>query len=202
MQNREINLRKEIVRIGKLLYDKNLIVATDGNISTRLNKRIILITPAGFCKGRLKPHEIVRMSVEGKPIILQAKLKPSSEFQMHIALYAKRTDMNCIIHAHPLHATAFASADESIEALNWFKNLPELQQTVGEISNIGYFPAGSKELAQAVAEKMSGANVALLSNHGIVVGAEDLAQALYRVERVEFSAKLYLLSNLFNNISG
>lgn len=193
-----------MVRIGKLLYDKNLIVATDGNISARLNKRIILITPSGFCKGRLTANQIVRMRVEGKPIISHSKLKPSSEFQMHIALYAERTDINAIIHAHPLYASALVSANEPVKAraLAWFENLPELQQTVGEISNIAYFPAGSKELARAVAEKMARANTALLANHGIVACAEDLTQALYRIERVEFAARLYLLANLFNSISG
>ena len=204
MASQETILRKEIVRIGKLLYDKNLIVATDGNISARLNKRIILITPAGFCKGRLKPHEIVRMRIESKPIISRSKLDPSSEYQIHIALYAKDTYLNAIIHAHPIYATALALANESIKVkiLDWFKNFPELNQTVGEISNVGYFPAGSKKLAQAVAKKMSGVNTVLLSKHGIVAGAKDLNQALYRIERVEFAAKLYLLSNLFNSISG
>lgn len=204
MLNRETILRKEIVKIGKILYDKNLIVATDGNISARLNKRKILITPSGFCKGRLTANQIVRMGIEDKPIISHSRLLPSLEYQMHIALYAKRPALNAIIHAHPLYATALISADECIKpkALDWLKNLPELHQAVGEISNVAYFPAGSKELAQSVAEKIAYANVVLLANHGIVVGAEDLTQALYRLERVEFGAKLFLLSKLYNKIPG
>jgi L-fuculose-phosphate aldolase len=203
MPNREAIFRKEIIQIGKLMYDKGLIVATDGNISVRLNKYLILITPSGFCKGMLEPHDIVRMNIVGKPITLQAKLKPSSEYQMHIAIYDKRPDINAIIHAHPVYAIALASASEKvkIKTQEWFLKLQELPKTVGQIAMIGDFLPGSKELAKAVAGAITKANAVLLENHGVVVGAEDLTQALYRLERVEFASKLYLLSQLFNKLS-
>jgi len=202
MPNQETIVRKEIVRIGKLLYDKNLIVATDGNISARLNKRIILITPSGYCKGLLKPHEIIRMTIEGKPVF-QSKLKPSSEFQMHLASYAKRPDINSIIHAHPVYATTLASANDQNkqQVQEWFLNSPELSQMVGQIAWVGKYLPGSKELAQAIAPKIIEANVAFLSDHGVVVIGEDLTQALYRVERTEFAAKLYMMTKLLNIFS-
>ena len=202
MQNREPNLRKEIVQIGKLLYQKDLIVATDGNISARLSKYLILITPAGFCKGRLRQHEMVRMSIEGKPFSIQSKFKPSSEYQVHMAIYHKRSEINAVIHAHPVYTTALVSAKDKIKitAKDWFLKLPEIQKTIGKIAVIGDYPPGSKELAEAVAEEIAESNVVLMANHGAVVGGEELTQALYRLERVELAAKLYLLSELFNKI--
>ena len=202
MQKREPNLRKEIVQTGKLLYQKGLIVATDGNISARLSKYLLLITPAGFCKGRLKQHEMIRVSVDGKPISLQSKFKPSSEYQLHIAVYIKRPDINAIIHAHPAYTTALASAKTTImtKALNWFAKLSEIQNTVGKIAIIDDLPPGSKELAEAVAVSMVEHSSGLMTNHGVVVVGEDLTQALYRLERIELAAKLYLLAELFNQI--
>lgn len=202
MQKREPYLRKEIVQTGKLLYQKGLIVATDGNISARLSKYLYLITPAGFCKGRLKQHELIRLSIDGKPISLQSKFKPSSEYQLHIAIYNKRPDVNAIIHAHPAYTTALASSKTTVKtrALNWFSKLSEIQNTIGKIALIDDLPPGSKELAEAVAGAMAENNGGLMANHGVVVVGEDLTQALYRLERVEFAAKLYLLAELFNQI--
>lgn len=197
MPNREIILRKEIVRIGKLLYDKNLIIASDGNISTRLNKKIILITPSGLCKGRLKPHEIVRMTVEGEPII-QSNVKPSSEFQMHLALYKKRLDIHSIIHAHPVYTTTLASANYQIKqrVKEYFLKLSEVSQMVGQIAWVRKYQPGSKELAKATVQKITKSNIVILANHGIIVVGENLNQTLYRIERVEFASTIYYLSQL------
>lgn len=197
MPNREIILRKEIVRIGKLLYDKNLIIASDGNISIRLNKKIILITPSGLCKGRLKPHEIVRMTVEGEPII-QSNVKPSSEFQMHLALYKKRLDIHSIIHAHPVYTTTLASANYQIKqkVKEYFLKLSEVSQMVGQIAWVRKYQPGSKELAKATAQKITKSNIVILANHGIIVVGENLNQTLYRIERVEFASTIYYLSQL------
>lgn len=198
MRNQETILRKEIVRIGKLLYDKGLIVATDGNISVRSSKRIILITSSGYCKGLLKPQEIVRLSLEQEPLRIGTKSKPSSEYQMHKAIYYKRNDINAVIHAHPVYATALASSNDQTrqQTQEWFLNLPELPLTVGQIAWVGSYPPGSKELAYAVADKMAEADVAFLANHGIVALGEDLTQALYRVERIEFASKLFMMAKL------
>ncbi len=197
MPNREIIFRKEIVQIGKLLYDKNLIIASDGNISIRLNKKIILITPSGLCKGRLKPHEIVRMTVEGEPI-LQSNVKPSSEFQMHLALYKKRLDIHSIIHAHPLYTTTLASANYQIKqrVKEYFLKLSEVSQMVGQIAWVRKYQPGSKELAKATVQKITKSNIVILANHGIIVVGENLNQTLYCIERVEFASTIYYLSQL------
>src|SRR5436853_2414745 len=39
-------LRREIVTIGRLLYERGLIVAGDGNISARLGEGLVITTPA------------------------------------------------------------------------------------------------------------------------------------------------------------
>lgn len=202
MQKREPYLRKEIVETGKLLYQKGLIVASDGNISARLSKYLFLISPAGFCKGRLKQHEMIRLSVDGKLVSLQPKFKPSSEYQLHIAAYNKRPEINAIIHAHPAYTTALASAKTTImtKALNWFAKLSEIQNTVGKIAIIDDLPPGSKELAETAAGAMAEHNAGLMVNHGVVVVGEDLTQALYRLERIELAVKLYLLAGLFDQI--
>ena len=47
----DLELRQEVLRIGKLLHEKNFVAATDGNISTRIDSKSILVTPTGMSKG-------------------------------------------------------------------------------------------------------------------------------------------------------
>ena len=49
----EYEHREEIVHIGRMLYEREYIAATEGNLSARLGERSILCTPAGVCKGTL-----------------------------------------------------------------------------------------------------------------------------------------------------
>ena len=61
-------LKGEMIEIGRRIYDRGYIAATDGNISMRLEGGDILMTPSGVPKGRIKPHEIVRCDGEGRVI--------------------------------------------------------------------------------------------------------------------------------------
>jgi L-fuculose-phosphate aldolase len=53
----EQTLREEIILVGKLMYEKGLIVATDGNISARLTDQTLLITPSGLCNHDARPTD-------------------------------------------------------------------------------------------------------------------------------------------------
>ncbi len=47
----ERDLREEIVEIGRRLYERGYIVASDGNISARMPESgRIVMTPTGVCK--------------------------------------------------------------------------------------------------------------------------------------------------------
>jgi L-fuculose-phosphate aldolase len=52
MTGHEDLLRREIARVGRLLYERGLIVAGDGNISVRLGQDLLLTTPSGACRAR------------------------------------------------------------------------------------------------------------------------------------------------------
>jgi len=76
----EYQLRQQIVRVGRLLYDKGFISASDGNISARMEPGRILITPSGLHKGFLEPDELLLIDREGNMVGISTstnrKLKP------------------------------------------------------------------------------------------------------------------------------
>jgi ribulose-5-phosphate 4-epimerase/fuculose-1-phosphate aldolase len=72
----ELILRKGIVKTMALLYDKNLVTPTGGNVSAKLRgSDHFWITPTGRFKGELKVDDLVRVTLEGKGF--QAEVKPS-----------------------------------------------------------------------------------------------------------------------------
>ena len=55
--------RQEIINIGKQLHDQGLLVRTWGNISCRLDKDRILITPSGIQYEDLTPEMIAEVNL-------------------------------------------------------------------------------------------------------------------------------------------
>ena len=47
-----------MVEIGRRMYEKDLVAASDGNLSILLDDQTILITPTGSCLGYLKSTDL------------------------------------------------------------------------------------------------------------------------------------------------
>jgi len=187
------NAKRKIIELGKFLFDHEFIVATDGNISTRLNLKEILITRSGVCKGELKIGDIVKINIKQSESVILSKANnlPSTEYRMHLAIYQERKDVSAIIHAHSPYSTIFAVTGKKLDT----NLLTETTETLGVIKNVGFYKPGSIELAKAIGEASKKHNVMLLAHHGVVVCGKDLTEARYRLERLEFLAKVSLLSS-------
>jgi ribulose-5-phosphate 4-epimerase/fuculose-1-phosphate aldolase len=53
----EAALREEIAQVCHLLYQKNMIPATDGNVSARWGEEWLITTPSGVPKGIIAPDD-------------------------------------------------------------------------------------------------------------------------------------------------
>ena len=54
----EKSARREIVNIGRLLYERSYVVSSDGNVSVRLDDGRIVATPTMMCKGRMTEESL------------------------------------------------------------------------------------------------------------------------------------------------
>ncbi len=102
----ERDLRTDLVRYGRMAYDRNLTFASGGNLSVRMDDRTMLITPTGTCKGMLSEEEMIKVSLEDGNH--QGGRRPSMETPFHTGIYVNRKDIGAVIHCHPLHCTALA----------------------------------------------------------------------------------------------
>jgi len=136
----------EIVRVGRLLYERRYVVAAEGNLSVRLASGRFLITPAGACNGRLDAAGLVELDPSGPPVAGEGPA-PSSEWRVHAEIYARRPDVAAVCHAHPACATAFACARRELPTAL----LPEALLILGdEVPLVPYAAPGSDELAAAL----------------------------------------------------
>ena len=112
----EHELRREMVRVGRLMWERGYVAATDGNLSARLGSNRLLVTASGLSKGFLSDDDLIVIGLDGEPVsAYRARGKrPSSEISMHLEVYRQRPDVNAVVHAHPPLATAFSIAGVSL----------------------------------------------------------------------------------------
>jgi L-fuculose-phosphate aldolase len=187
-------LRDAIVAAGRRLGAHGLIAAGEGNISVRVDGERLLITPTGRRKDELSPTDLIVVP-ERAPLRTSERAggpRPSSDIAIHRAIYAGRADVLAVVHAHLPAAMSLTLAgvvpDPAV--------LPETALLLPRLPNVPFAPAGSEDLAAAVAaaltdgRKLPGA--VLLERHGAVAvgeaagnAAAALAQAVDRLELVE-----------------
>ena len=112
MSNQEA-IAREIVEIGKLMYERGHVISNDGNISAKVADDLFLVTPSGISKGRLTTDMLVPVNAKGE--VLSGNRHPSSETPMHLEVYRQKSEVKAVVHAHSPLATAFAIAGRAID---------------------------------------------------------------------------------------
>jgi L-fuculose-phosphate aldolase len=178
--------RQEICTAGRWMYEREFIVATEGNLSVRLADGRILTTPTSMNKGMLTPEDLIITNLEGQQLC--GVRNASSELAMHLLFYRLRPDVQAICHAHPPTATGFAAAGRGLG----MKLLPRMIAGLGQIPLVRYATPGTPELSDAIEPYVHGYDALLLANHGAVACGPDIATAFFRMEAIEHSAKITL----------
>lgn len=182
-------IKREMIEVGRKLWERGLISGTDGNLSARLSNGRILATVSGVAKGDLSIEHFVELSLDGA-IVSRSRYKPSSEVKMHLAAYRERPDIHAVCHAHPPHATAFAVAGIGITDCI----IPEIIVALGAVPLAPYATPSTHEVPDAVALHVKNADAILLENHGALTLGRDIREAHMRMESIDHAARIILLS--------
>lgn len=187
----ESQLREWMCRHGESLYMRGLAHGSSGNISARLDDGI-LITPTNSCLGRLDPARISKVAPDGR--VLSGD-QPSKEAFLHLAMYEERAGAQAIVHLHSTHCVAVSCMCD-VDAADVLPPITAYYvMRIGRLPLVDYFAPGDRALAEAVREKARTHHAMLLANHGPVVAGKSLDDAVYNIEELEETAKLFLLLN-------
>ena len=197
----ECSARRDIVEAGRRMYLRGYISGSDGNLSARVSDNVIIATPSGVSKGYMTEDMLIALDLDGNVLSgigasggsgAAGDYQPSSEIKMHLAVYRKSHEIQAVCHAHPPVAAAFAAAGVALDK-------PYLQETVmllGVIPVAEYAKPGSRELADGAAAFCRDYHGALLEHHGAVTWGDNVMQALYRMESIEYTASVAMYSKM------
>jgi L-fuculose-phosphate aldolase len=172
------------------MYDKNLIVATDGNISFKVSDKEIWITPSGVSKGFMTPQGLICVDINGNKIC--GSSKASSEIKLHLNIYKKLDWVNAVIHAHPTFCSIFAVCNKPLDK----KYLTEAVVSLGDVPVTQFALPSTDELALSCDPYLKDYKALLLANHGAVVWDKTLESALYKLETLEHTARISFFADI------
>jgi L-fuculose-phosphate aldolase len=176
--------RTNVVRIARRLHAAGWVANHDGNVSLRVGRDRFLITPTATSKAEVTESSLVLIDGAGK--VVEGRMKPPGETDLHLAAYRARPDVNAVVHAHPPIATAFGAARVPLEPLC----LPEAVVSLGSVPLLEFAMPRTPQATAAVSRGASEGEAMLLPGNGALSLGPDLELACLRMELVEHLAKI------------
>jgi L-fuculose-phosphate aldolase len=193
----EAELRGELVRVGRVLYERGLTVANGGNLSARLSDATILITPTGLCKGRLDEKQLLVLRVaDGAVLAGEPGLAPSSEANIHAEVYRRHPAISAVIHAHSPFVTALAITGTPFPD----DVLPEVVRGLGAVPTTRLATLSTQDYLDAVTELVADHQAIVLNHHGAMTVGQDLESALFALEKMEHTAHVVWIAKGFGTV--
>jgi L-ribulose-5-phosphate 4-epimerase len=188
LSNTEENLRKRLVKIGKMLFKKGLTYGTFGNISARtLDPNLCLIKPSGVSLNKLESKDFLLINIKSRKI-LKSNKKPSIETPFHIKLYQERKEVGGIVHTHSKYCTIFSIIKKEILPMGF--DLYQAPSFAKGIPISKFALPGTHELADNIVEAMKEHIACLIPHHGLTTIGKTIEEAALNAEIAEKLAQL------------
>lgn len=186
----DMDSRSELVRLARSLHQRGLTRGTSGNLSARVGGGM-LVTPTNASLGELRTDDLAMVSDTGEHL---SGARPSKEAFLHLAMYRARPQDHAAVHLHSTYATALSCLDDLDDDDNVLPPLTAyFVMKVGRLVRLPYFAPGDQGLAETAQKAAASSRTLLLANHGPIVSAPSLTQAVDAVEEVEETARLFFL---------
>lgn len=178
------SLRARVIAAALDLAATGLSPQMSGNVSAR-NGGTILITPSGIPYTELSPDDISEIGLDGQ--VLAGPHAPSSEWQMHAAIYEAFPDAGGIVHAHSGFAAVLAVMKREIPPFHYMVAVAGGRN----IRVADYATFGTAELACNAVAALEGRRACLLAHHGQIAFGETVEAALHLAHEVETLSAQY-----------
>lgn len=188
MTTDEATQREQAVAAMRRLDALGLNRGSTGNLSLRCardGRDGMLVTPTGIGAEELQPAHMVWIGADGS---VQGDWQPSSEWQLHRAVLARRADVHAVVHTHSVHATALACLERELPPFHYMVAVCG----AGRVPCTPYHAFGSEALSAAVAMALADRYACLMAHHGLVAAGATLAQATKIAIEIEALCEVYL----------
>ncbi|MBY0289819.1 MAG: L-fuculose-phosphate aldolase [Mycobacteriaceae bacterium] len=180
------NPEDAVLGAAKDMLRRGLVEGTAGNISARREDGNIVITPSSVDYADMVLDDLVLVDPEGAVLTAKDGRSPSTEMALHLACYRAFDDIGSVIHSHPVWATMFAVARQSIPAC-----VDEFAVYCGgEIRCAEYAASGSPDVGDNAVKALQDRAAALIANHGLVAVGPRPDKVLHVTALVERTAQI------------
>lgn len=180
------NPEAAVLAAAKDMLRRGLVEGTAGNISARRQDGNLVITPSSVDYAEMTLDDLVLVDPEGAVLHAADGRSPSTEMKLHLACFQAFDDIGSVIHSHPVWATMFAIAHQSIPAC-----IDEFAiYCGGEIRCTQYAASGTPDVGANAVKALQGRAAALIANHGMVAVGPRPDKALHVTALVERTAQI------------
>jgi L-fuculose-phosphate aldolase len=189
MNNNYIKVNKaNIISIGRLLWDKDLVGGLNGNISLRIGGSQILITARRTCLGFLTEEGVVVLALDGSVV---GDGEASSEKLLHLEIYRAFPNVTAIIHTHTTYTNAFFLRNDVFRPQTL-----EAEHVLGDVHAVDQDSMNVSDAAPVI-DRLRANTIVALRRHGVVAVGDDLFECFIRVQGLEDQVKMGALAALF-----
>lgn len=189
-------LKERICDMGRRIWEKNYCDGNGGNITIRVGDNLVLCTPTLISKGFIEMDDVCMVDLDGNQVA--GTRKRTSEVNTHLAIMKATPDAKSCVHAHPIHATAFAIAGVKPPTCL----IPEPEVFLGEIALAHYETPGTPENAKAVGALAPNHQSIIMQNHGVICWGKDVEDAYWKMENTEaYCNTVYIASQLGHGLN-
>lgn len=192
----------QMVVMIKRCYGRGWLSGGSGNFSVRIRDRVIWQSPSGICKESLTPEDFIPVDRATGQILWPIPcLKVSEEAPVHRNLYSLRSDIRCVVHAHPPATVALSGklpqivfqGEEIQKALGCSDSSDPLCFRVAPNQSVESIADFCEKSLETWFDHKSG--LVIFDRHGIYSSGRDPEEALRKIEAVEFLCKNFLIIN-------
>jgi len=195
----EKELRRQLSEFLQRGCRQRLLISTEGSFSARLpspspggSGSRFLITPTQQDRETLDIADFVLVDSDQREVGKQA----SRAALAHRAIYDKHPDVQAIVFAHPVNATAFSVTDSTFDA----RTIPESYIFLRDVTRAPYGVQYQSD--GTIADYVSpNAPAAILENDGVLVVGSSILDAFDRLEVLESTAEAVINAGAIGEVS-
>ena len=184
------DLKQKLIVAGKILVDAGQGDFTRGHISIRLpdNPKLFYMKPHSVGLDEITMQNILTIDLEGN--VVAGKARRHSEVYIHSEILKARSDINCVIHAHPTYSVALSASAHSVKAYSqpgalFYDDIGIYTDTIALIRG--------HEMGAGVAKALGTHRAALLKNHGTAVAGKTIEETVVSAIMLENAAMIQMI---------
>lgn len=187
----------ELLAAGRDLAASGMSPGTSGNVSVRLGDEVWM-SASGTSLATLTPEQMARTTIDGTPVAdgddggRDPAPRPTKEWPLHLAMYAREEEYRCVVHLHSPRAVAASCLAPWREHTAFAPVTPYVIMRVGNVPLVRYAAPGDPAQAERVRGSELRFHAALLQNHGSIAAGRTVAEAVDRAVEIEEAARVRL----------